>query len=349
MKRFFAFFVILFLLFSTHSTAFAVTDIFFKPEDSYVRESSPGQNYGSDTILIADGVAQDPDNGIFGEVVTLAQWDLSSIPPTATVTGVNLLFHYSNSSSGPYNIYPQNSAWSEGTVTWNDLDQGGPLLGTIPPFSSGQGIHPLNADGIALVQGWVDGSIDNNGLMVRSGGTNDGIAMDSRESGGRPPTLEITYRDIKSHFYTVGPCQFRGRDSTEKTLCGIGTGGVSYDGPSRLGIVAPVNLPHGAVIKNITVHYLDTNPSVRLFFDFQRERLAAGSFQTIGEGFSNTGLGFQSISFGPVPVISPRVNNLVDSLSFQTVAVRETDRSLIPWPTDSSLLVKGVVIEYILP
>ncbi len=349
MKRFFASLLITALVITSHSAAFAVTDIFFKPEDSYVRESSPDKNYGAESVLIADGVSQDPDNGIFGEVVTLAQWDISSIPPTATITGVNLLFHYSNSSSGSYNIYPQNSAWSEGTVTWNDLDQGGPLLGTIPPLTFGQGIHPLNADGIALVQGWVDGSILNNGLMVRSGGTNDGIAMDSKDSGGRPPTLEITYRDIKSHYYTVGPCQFRGRDSTEKTLCGLGTGGVSYDGASRLGIVAPVNLPHEAVIKNITVHYLDTNPSVRLFFDFQRESLSNGFFQTIGEGFSNTGLGFQSISYGPVPAISPRVNNLTHSLVFQVVAVRETDQSLLPWPTDSSLLVKGVVIEYILP
>ncbi len=184
---------IILLCVSTH--AYAVTDSFTNPEDSYVRETSPTQNYGTETTLIADGVAQDPDTGTYGEVVTLIQWDVSSIPSTATVTGVSVTLNYSDASAAPYNFYGQNTVWSEGSVTWNDLDQDADILGSVPPFSFNTVTHTLNADGIALVQGWVDGSITNGGFILRSGGTNNGIIMDSKESGGTPPTLKITYTD----------------------------------------------------------------------------------------------------------------------------------------------------------
>ncbi len=174
----------------------AVTDTFTNPEDSYVRSTSPTMNYGAEMELLADGVSQDPDNGRFGEVVTLVQWDVSSIPAGSTVTSVSVTFNYTDASSGTYNIYSQDTAWTEGSVTWNDLNQGGTLLGTVPPLTFGLGTHVLHASGVALVQGWVDGSIPNNGLIIRTGGTNNGIMMDSKESAGPPPTLEVTYDTV---------------------------------------------------------------------------------------------------------------------------------------------------------
>ncbi len=346
MNKLFYFFWLSFVLLLFQTPAFAVTDTFNNPQDSYVRESSPDKNYGNEGILIADGISQDPDNGIFGEVATLAQWDLSSIPATATVTGVNVIFHYSNSSSGPYNFYSQDSPWAEGTVTWNDLDQGGNLLGTIPPLTFGQGIHPLNADGIALVQGWVDGSIDNNGLMVRSGGTNDGIAMDSKE-GGRSPVLEVTYTDVKSEFYALAACTFKARDSSQRTICPTFDGGMRYEGSS--GVVAPVNLPHQATIKKVTFYYRDQSNAARLRVRFLKEDLLSGFF-LIGEGVSITSLGFRSTSFLPtgIPTTSD-VNNESESLLMEVLPVNQLNLSLTQWPTDDSLLLKGVVIEYTLP
>ncbi len=186
-----AFIISFFFLFN--SPAFAVTDTFTNAEDSYARSTSPTKNYGSETVLLADGVSQDPDTGTYGEIVTIVQWDISSIPASATVTGASVSFNYTNNSSGVYNFYSQDSAWSEATVDWNDLDQGPTVLATVPPFTSGVGISVLNASGVALVQGWVDGSIPNNGLILRTGGTNNGIVMDSNESQGSAPTLEVTY------------------------------------------------------------------------------------------------------------------------------------------------------------
>ncbi len=175
------------------SNSFAVTDTFTNPEDSYVRETSPTTNYGSENVLIADGVSQDPGNGNYGEIATMVKWDISSIPAEATVTGVSITFNYTDASSGPYNIYAQNIAWSEGTVNWNDLNSDVNPLGTIPSFTFGTTAIALNASGIALVQGWIDGTFPNNGFAIRTGGTNNGIDMDSKESTGTPPTLEVTY------------------------------------------------------------------------------------------------------------------------------------------------------------
>ncbi len=199
MKRIFSLWIGLIILI-TSAPAWAVTGNFTNPEDSYVRETSPTTNYGSETVLIADGVSQDPGNGTYGEVATVIKWDLLTLGDSVTVTGVSVILNFTDASSGPYNIYSQNTSWSEGTVAWNDLDSGTDVLGTIAPFTFGEETVPLNADGVALVQGWIDGSIPNNGLAIRSGGTNNGIDMEAKEAGGIIPTLRVTYDNPASNL-----------------------------------------------------------------------------------------------------------------------------------------------------
>ena len=182
---------LIFLIFSPPT--FAITDTFTNPEDSYVRETSPTTNYGSEETLIADGVSPDPDNGLYGEVATIVKWDISSIPSGVTITGVSVTLNFLDASSAPYHFFSQDSVWSEGSVDWNDLNSGPDILGSVPAFTFGSVTLNLNATGLALVQGWVDGSLPNNGFALRTGGTNNGIIMDSKDSTGPPPILEITY------------------------------------------------------------------------------------------------------------------------------------------------------------
>ncbi len=189
-------FVILGLLISL--PAFATTDSFSHPQDSYLLETDPTINYGSESNLIADGVAQHPEYGNYGEVATVIQWDVSSIPKSFTVNSARITFDFFNSSSGPYNILQQLDAWSENTVLWNDLSTPTIPLATIPAGSTGLVTLDLNSEGIALIQGWIDGSVDNNGIAIRSTGTNDGIQFHSRESGTNPPTLEVNYEGALS-------------------------------------------------------------------------------------------------------------------------------------------------------
>ncbi len=177
---------IILLFFSVPS--FAVTASFTAVEDSFISETDPTHNFGSDTALLADG-----DDGLGGELWTLIKWDVSSIPSNAIVSAASIKLNLFDSSGGPYNIIRQNTPWSEGTVNWGNRTGSALVRGIIPAFSLGQVTIPLNEHGINLVQGWLDGGFVNNGITIRTAGTTNGIDMDSRESGGFSPTLEVTY------------------------------------------------------------------------------------------------------------------------------------------------------------
>ena len=140
-------------------------------------------------------MAQDPDNGIFGEVKSVIKWDLSSIPADATVTDVKLRMNFTDASSAFYNIFTvaDSSPWSEGTVSWNDITPGPFIIGTIPPFTFGEASATLNSNAVTIVQRWIEGTTPNNGIVIQSAGTNNGIIIGSRESTGLKPTLEVTY------------------------------------------------------------------------------------------------------------------------------------------------------------
>ncbi len=180
----FIFFIVLFANTFSH----AVTIQFTAVEDSYISETNPNSNFGTETVLLADG-----NDGSGGEIAALIKWDLSSIPPDATVTSASIILNLTDASSGPYNIIRQSTNWSEDTVDWSDLSGSATIRGIIPAFAQGQTTINLTVDGVNLVQGWVDGGFANNGVTIRTAGTTNGIDMDSRESGGFSPILEVTH------------------------------------------------------------------------------------------------------------------------------------------------------------
>ncbi len=187
--------LIAFLILGFSPQSFAATETITIVEDSYVRETSPTQNYGTETTLIADGVSQDPDNGRYGEVVTLIKWDIPAIPANSTVSAASITLNLTNSSTGTYRILEQLNAWDESTVSWDDLSTPGLDIGTIPGGSPRIVSLNLNTEGLILIQEWIDQPSSNNGIAIRTEGTNNGIGMDSKESGGTVPTLEITYTE----------------------------------------------------------------------------------------------------------------------------------------------------------
>ncbi len=172
----------------TSTPAWAVTSQFTAVEDTYISETQPNTNFGSEIALLADG-----NDGAGGEIATIIKWDLSSIPTGATVTSASITLNLFDASSGVYNIIRQNNPWSEGTADWSDLSGSALVRGVIPAFALGQTTINLNVEGVGLVQRWVNGVFDNNGITIRTAGTTNGIDMDSRESGDFAPTLEVTY------------------------------------------------------------------------------------------------------------------------------------------------------------
>ena len=163
-------------------------------QDTYVASGVTGANFGSSATVLADGA-----DGTNGELVSLLKWSLASIPSTATVTSVRVKLQAFNPSAGSYRLYGRNVAWTESTATWangNVAGSQGAEIGNFTPSVSGLHTITLNAAGISMVQGWLNGTVSNHGLTVRSTST-DGIDLRSSEYGAvsERPTLSVTYQN----------------------------------------------------------------------------------------------------------------------------------------------------------
>ena len=151
---------------------------------------------------------------------------MSSIPPTATVTDASLSFYVTTGQTAyTYNLYNLRRAWIEGTsndassttsVTWNKYDgvnnwgTAGAANTTSDRYAdnlwnavatdfggTGHQTFTLNSLGVAVVQGWITGSLNNYGLTIQNySGTSTGswiAASRENTSGYAAPTLNVTY------------------------------------------------------------------------------------------------------------------------------------------------------------
>lgn len=161
-------------------------------QDTYVASGSNGSNYGTSTAILSDG-----DDGSRDELISLLQWDVSSIPAGATVVSATITLEVFNKTNSEYNIWGMTQNWQETTATWANTQpstQRGDEVGNLTPTSTGSYTINLNASGVALVQSWVSGG-NNYGVTIQSGGTRNGIDIRSKEYGSVSvrPTLSVTY------------------------------------------------------------------------------------------------------------------------------------------------------------
>lgn len=176
--------------------------------DAYISENAPNTNYGAAAELLADG---DDPGGTGRDLSSLLRFDVSSIPSEAVVEGVSLEISVFNVSGNSYSFYPLIRAWDESAVTWNrasagidwgrpgamddESDRDGTLVGEVSAPATGLATISLNADGVAMVQGWVDDSQSNHGFILAGAGNTDGLDFYSSEAAtatGRP-RLNVTY------------------------------------------------------------------------------------------------------------------------------------------------------------
>src|SRR5579885_1602709 len=154
--------------------------------DTFVSSATPKTNYGpSITLVVGQGST------------AYIQFNLSGVPTGATVSKAMLrLYVDAVVTNGAFDVYRLNNAWSENTLTYNTPP---PALGT-----SATGGHPISItsasfnqflliDITSLVQGWVNGTIANNGVALALTGSNGYFSFDSKESllTGNGPELEI--------------------------------------------------------------------------------------------------------------------------------------------------------------
>jgi hypothetical protein len=198
-------------------------------EDTYLSANDVTYNNGGNTELHVNATTGTDRR------TTLLKWDLSSIPSNATVSSASLSLNVTDASSLAFNLYNMRRTWVEGTgnrtasdtsANWNTYD-GATSWGTVgaantssdrydtnlwsastSSFSStGSKTEALNADGVAVVQGWVSGSLGNYGLIIQnySGSTNDAVYFSSSETTteANRPKLSVTYCLAGATTYTL--------------------------------------------------------------------------------------------------------------------------------------------------
>lgn len=179
--------------------------------------------------LFAGGIAQQDPNGNAYKRRALVQFDFSSIPAGATITGATLRMQVTRTISASYqfDVYRMLASWGEGAsnsgssgrgvaaapgdVTWNFRFFGDPTSAWTTPggdfdpaivsstMVGSVGTYSWSGPGLAgCVQSWVDGALPNNGWMITSDLeflTTIAKRFASRENGTPSfrPTLIVTY------------------------------------------------------------------------------------------------------------------------------------------------------------
>ena len=179
---------------------------YFGTVDTYLAEDEPTSNFGFSSSLSVDGAETQQK-----DTYALLKWDITTIPNGSVVTAADIVISVTGSSGGPYELYELRRDWVELEATWNDAATGNPwelsgargptdrapaVLGTILDASSGSSYSiPLNADGLALIESWIDDPASNHGIIVANPDTSDGLDFDAREAGTATnrPRLNVTY------------------------------------------------------------------------------------------------------------------------------------------------------------
>jgi hypothetical protein len=154
-------------------------------QDAYVNSASPTSNFGAKTLLDVDGASQ----------ITYIQFNLASIPPGASITQATLkLYVNSVTAAGSFNVDYVNSAWSEGSINWNNAPPLGSTIAASVPVVTADKNQYLLINVTSALQAWLNGSETNNGVaIVANGSTN--MTFDSKENTttSHPAELDVVF------------------------------------------------------------------------------------------------------------------------------------------------------------
>ena len=152
--------------------------------DSWLLQSSAGQNYGADSTLKVAAKSG-------GNSRALVRFTLPAIPAGCQVTQARLRMFASSFKTGrTLQALRANASWTEGGVNWNNQPA---TTGTAATVASGSGYREWTVT--SHVQSMY--STTNHGFLVRDateggGGTEQGF--NSREKGSdNPPRLVLTF------------------------------------------------------------------------------------------------------------------------------------------------------------
>lgn len=132
------------------------------------------------------------------------QFDLSTIPEGIVVTDADLkLYHYSSWGSAAFTIglYKVTGSWLENSITWNNQPTSSSDAEFLRSIPAGSINYWRSWDIDTLVQGWLDGTITNYGMLLMD--TDETLVQtaalfytsDYTADTSKHPKLEIDYYD----------------------------------------------------------------------------------------------------------------------------------------------------------
>ncbi len=160
-------------------------------DDAWIKKDTPTQNYGSNTVLSTYS-----DLSQTSIQRALYRFDIagSGIPAGATVVSAIAKLYVTDSNTAPVNIHQVTSDWTEAAVHWDNINSlhESASLGSIPGSIPADAFFDVNIS--ALAQGWINGDISNQGIMLKTTAILDTASFTSKEysNSSQRPVLEVT-------------------------------------------------------------------------------------------------------------------------------------------------------------
>ena len=166
--------------------------------DSWINEGSANQNNGNDTALRATASATGTNR-----TRPVIGFTLPSIPSNEVITSAVLQLRVTTAGTSVVSVHRITDTWVENTVTWTNTatDFNATVLGSFTPSTNNSFVSVTIT---ALVQGWRDASIANEGVMLL-GANSSAARFASSEHGtaANRPQLIITTALIQPSFTMV--------------------------------------------------------------------------------------------------------------------------------------------------
>jgi hypothetical protein len=221
------------LLYLLCASAQAQTTLTLAPShDAYVNDSAPTNNFNT-SILVVGGSASE-----FRPLYrTYLRFNFGAIPASAVVTSAQLRLSVQaaeGSSTMSVEVRRALATWTATTIVWNTQPASSSAVATVNVSPTLGGTAVFNF--ASLVQGWVNGSTTNNGLVLQAAsevttGQTRTFASNNHLTASLRPQLVVTYSlpaDI-----VVSPLslsfgnQIPGMASASKTVTLQNTGGLN--------------------------------------------------------------------------------------------------------------------------
>ncbi|MEE9425769.1 MAG: DNRLRE domain-containing protein [Methylococcales bacterium] len=174
-------------------------------QETMIDDSAPDQNFNLSSEIEIDGSPRNTG--------ALMSWDISGISSDATVESVEITLYITNKSRQSYEIHAMKRPWDEDQATWNQYasgkswseagakgtsDRDPTILAKLRGTSQDRYLTvSLNANGIALVQSWINDPSSNYGFLFKDYSVSDGLDFSSSETSQitRRPKLTIKYKE----------------------------------------------------------------------------------------------------------------------------------------------------------